>query len=90
MRTKAFFGDPYSDLGDYDDYDPGMDMEEELYNEYGEDDTGIDLDEDDEYGEFDDNTYDEEQYGDGEIEDEDDGYRQTKKAIWSNMDWDKD
>ena len=92
MRTKTFFSDPYDDLGDQDGYDPDMDMDEELYNEYGGDDTDIDLDEEDDYDEYDAHAYNEDNIDDEDedIDDEDDGYRQTRKAIWSNMDWDKD
>lgn len=99
MRQKIFFSDLRDDFEGDDDYDLGMDMGEDFYDE--QDDDVSPTDSDDDYYDYDDEEmYDEEDhYDDDDDEDDvdddldeedDDEYHEVVRDVWSNMDWDKD
>lgn len=88
MRRKVFFIGLDDDFLDYDDYDAdmGLDMLDNSNDDY-DSDVAVDEDYEDYYD--DEQFYGEDFYDDTDF-DEDEGYHESRKDIWGNMDWDKD
>ncbi len=85
MSKKVIFIDPHDDYDYADDLsgDAGGGLDEDMYGDGGVD---VDLDERDfyEYSDYDDEE-------DEDYQDEESGkYEDTRRDIWSHIDWDKD
>lgn len=88
MKKKLYFIGPEDGFGDYNDYDSDLDLNinNDIHDDYNSD-TELDDNDCDDYN--DKHFYNDNPYGNIDRNDENE-YNETRKDIWSNMDWDKD